>query len=105
MDAWEQAAQVLKLNSKQQKILELINSKPTPKNIHWDDIESLLRAVGCEIIERKGSHVSVKYLIESKDGTAKELRTTLCRPHPNKEALPYQVKKVVNFLTQIRHLP
>jgi len=35
------------MNSKQRKTLKNIFSRPTPKNLLWNDIESLFRAIGC----------------------------------------------------------
>jgi hypothetical protein len=60
--------------------------------IAWSSIESLLVAVGCEIIEGKGSRVRfVKAgMIES-----------FHRPHPAKEAKKYQVLAVRAYLTRL----
>ena len=45
------------MNRKQRKTFEAVFSKRAPKTLPWDDIESLLKAVGCELEEREGSAV------------------------------------------------
>ncbi len=80
------------MNSKQRKTLAAVFSTPTLKNIVWADIESLFIALGCELIEGNGSRVAFKF---------KHLRADFHRPHPGKEAKPYQVKAAVVYLTQM----
>jgi len=80
------------MNSKQQKTLESLFSKPTLANIEWDRIESLLIAVGCKCIEGNGSRVRFVH------GTTVG---AFHRPHPAKEAKPYQVEDVRKFLEHI----
>ena len=80
------------MNSKQRKILVLVYTDPIPKSLEWLEIENLLLAVGAELIEGKGSRV--RFL---KD----RIVATFHRPHPKKEAKPYQVKDARNFLTQL----
>ena len=80
------------MNSKQRKILADIFSSPTRKNLVWADIESLLLAIGCEIVEGDGSRVAFL-----RDGQKADFH----RPHPGKEALPYQVRNARNFLRKI----
>jgi hypothetical protein len=77
------------MNSKNRKTLEAIFSQPTRSNIKWNDIVKLLEAVGAQILEGDGSRV--QFLI----GTAK---LAMHRPHPGKEAKPYQVELVRRFL-------
>lgn len=67
-------------------------SSPTPKNIEWRRVEALLMALGCELIEGNGSRVA--FIYEAK-------RADFHRPHPNKEAKPYQVKAVAEYLILI----
>jgi hypothetical protein len=92
------------MNSKQRKVLEAIFSKPTPKTLPWNDIESLFKAIGCKVVEGEGSRVSFRYIIVHKD-RQEEAQGDFHRPHPGKEAKPYQVKKAVVFLTKIGQLP
>ncbi|MBX7235971.1 MAG: type II toxin-antitoxin system HicA family toxin [Caldilineales bacterium] len=39
--------------------MEAIFARPTSGNIRWDDIESLLLALGADIEEREGSRVAI----------------------------------------------
>ncbi|QZP07766.1 type II toxin-antitoxin system HicA family toxin [Caenibius sp. WL] len=80
------------MNSKQSKTLKAIFSDPVSGTIKWASIESLFVAVGCEIIEGKGSHVQAH-----KDGVI----GYFVRPHPNKEAKRYQIRDVREFLAKI----
>ena len=85
--------------------MESIASKPTPKNLLWYDIESLLRAIGCKIIEGEGSRVSFRYIPKGEDKSAAAFREDFHRPHPGKEAKSYQVEAARKFLTKIGVLP
>ena len=80
------------MNSKHRKTLELVFSKPTQGAIDWMRIEALLRAVGCAVLEGRGSSVMFE-----KDGK----RAYFHRPHPEKEALRYRVEAARQFLEQI----
>jgi len=84
------------MNSKHRKMLTAIFTDPVNGNMEWREIESLLVAIGCRIIEGKGSSVTFE-----KDG----LRATFHRPHPDKAALRYRVKDVRNFLAELRIKP
>jgi len=84
------------MNTKQRKTLTAIFSKRIPKTLPWDDVESLLKAVGCELEEREGSAV-----IFDKDGQVFHAH----RPHLRKEVLPYVIKEVRAFLEKIGEKP
>lgn len=84
------------MNSKQRQTLAVIFRTPTCKNLIFRDLEKLLRALGCEIIEGDGSRVGFK-----KDA----LRLDMHRPHPGKEAKAYQVEAIREFLKKIGILP
>ncbi len=77
------------MNSKHRKTLELIFSEPVPKSMQWLRIESLFVALGAEIIEGDGSRV--RFVLN-------EMVGSFHRPHPHKEAKPYQVRDARNFL-------
>ncbi len=47
------------MKRKQQRTVELIYARPVSANIRWSDIESLLRELGGDIVEREGSRVEV----------------------------------------------
>ncbi len=59
--------------TKHQKTLELIFSRPVSANIKWQDIEGLFRELGAELAEREGSRIEV-FLFD-------EIRV-YHRPHP-----------------------
>jgi hypothetical protein len=58
-----------------QRTLEAIFARPTSGNIRWDDIESLLIALGAEIEEREGSRVAIIF--------ADQPPAIFHRPHPS----------------------
>ena len=60
--------------------------------IDWADIESLLVAVGCAVIEGNGSRVRFSFAAEVE---------SFHRPHPAKEAKRYQVRTAREFLLRI----
>ena len=73
-----------------------IFADPVNGNMEWREIESLLVAIGCRILEGSGSTVTFE-----KDG----LRVTFHRPHPGKAALRYRVKDARNFLLELKVKP
>jgi hypothetical protein len=77
------------VNGTQRKTLEKILTDPVNGNIEWSRIESLLKSLGCRVIEGSGSSVTFEL------GTRK---MTLHRPHPGKEALRYRVLAVREFI-------
>ena len=80
------------MNSKQAKVFQALFAEPTRANVAWADIENLLVAVGCELIEGNGSRVRFVFRGEVE---------TFHRPHPAKEAKRYQVRAARDFLTRI----
>ena len=84
------------MNNRQRKTLVAIFLNPTLKNLVWRDIESLLIALGCELIEGEGSRVAFL-----RDGQKMDFH----RPHPGKEAKPYQVRDARNFLIKLGVTP
>jgi hypothetical protein len=84
------------MNSKQRATLEAIFSEPVPKNLPWDDIESLLKAIGCKIKNRGGSRAGF-----SKDNEMLYAH----RPHPQKEAKTFTISKVKSFLERLGVTP
>lgn len=87
---------IFDMNSKQTKTLEIILIDPINGNIEWSRIESLLVAIGCQVIEGSGSSVTFE-----KDGK----KATFHRPHPKKEAMKYRVKAVREFLMKLGVAP
>ena len=80
------------MNSKQKCTLAAIFKDPVSASMVWKEIESLLISVGADVIEGNGSRVRFH-----KDG----IIATFHRPHPKKEAKPYQVRDARTFLKQL----
>lgn len=80
------------MNSKQKRALETIFKDPVSSSIAWSSIEGLLIAVGCQVIEGKGSRVRF-----ARDGKIAAFH----RPHPQKEALKYQVEDARAYLIRL----
>jgi len=80
------------MNSRHRKTLEAVFSKPTSANLEWSRIEALLISVGCTVIEGRGSRVRFVY---------ETTVATFHRPHPAKEAKPYQIDDARSFLELI----
>lgn len=77
------------MNKKQHKILHHIFKRPTSSDIAWSDIESLFKAIGCEISEGSGSRVRVKL---------NDVRAVFHRPHPSPKTDKGAVDSVRKFL-------
>ena len=80
------------MNSTHRKTLEAVFVDPVLRSLEWRRIETLLIAVGCQVIEGNGSRVRFE-----KNGVI----ATFHRPHPSKEAKPYQVRDAREFLISI----
>jgi hypothetical protein len=83
------------MNGRQKKTLEAVFRKPT-QVIPWKDIESLLVACGCRVIEGGGSRVKF---------VNKGVVAAFHRPHPEKEAKKYQVEDARQYLEKIGFMP
>lgn len=77
------------MNKTHQKTLEAIFKKPVSTNLEWRRIESLFAAVGARAVEGAGSRV--RFELNGVIGT-------FHRPHPQKEAKPYQIRDARSFL-------
>ncbi len=80
------------MNPKHRKTLNAIFSTPAPRTLPFRDIENLLCAIGCKVVNKPGSAVGFV-----KDGK----NVGFHRPHPGNEAKPYQVKAARGFLKSI----
>jgi hypothetical protein len=76
------------MNRKHRRTLKAVFTVPTPKTLVWNDLESLFKAVGCEVIEGDGSRVGFRL---------GGMRVAFHRPHPGKEAQGYQVRAAREF--------
>ena len=79
------------VNKKQTGVLEAIFEDPVRANIAWQDVESLLKALGAEITEGRGSRVRV-----SLNGR----KAVLHEPHPEKEMKKGAVRSLRGFLIE-----
>jgi hypothetical protein len=77
------------MNNAHRKTLAAIFSQPVPGTLEWRRIESLFLALGAQTIEGNGSRV--RFILNGVIGT-------FHRPHPEKEAKPYQVRDARTFL-------
>ncbi len=80
------------MNGRQMRTLKSVFAHPVSGTIAWADIESLLVAAGCRIIEGSGSRVRFEM-----GGQI----ATFHRPHPAKEAKRYQVREARAYLIRI----
>ena len=62
---------------------------PVPTSLEWRDVEALFLALGATSVEGRGSRVRFEL-----NGVV----ATFHRPHPEKEAKPYQIRDARRFL-------
>ncbi len=79
------------MRKKHRKTLDAIFSRPTQANIKWDNVESLLKAFGAYIEERKGSRVAIELY---------DVVAIFHRPHPEKEIDKGAVASIRRFLKE-----
>jgi hypothetical protein len=84
------------MNNKQIKTKNAVFSQPIPKNITWDEVVSLLLALGCTMEEHEGSAI-----VFSKN----KVPLFLHSPHPGNTLKIYAVKRVKTFLSRIGVAP
>jgi hypothetical protein len=77
------------MNKRQRRTLARIFERPTRSDVRWDELASLLRALGAEDHEGAGSRV--RFVL---DGSILSLH----RPHPKPELRKYAVEDVRDFL-------
>ena len=66
-----------------------MRARPTPVDIRWAEIESLLNALGVSLVERAGSRIQLVKGSES---------MVVHRPHPRPEASRDTVRDIVRFI-------
>ena len=79
------------MKSTHRRTLKLIFDKHVSTSLNWQHIETLFLALGAQVIEDRGSRVRFEL-----NGVI----ATFHRPHPSKEAKPYQVRDARQFLEQ-----
>ena len=80
------------MNGTHRKTLTAVFAEPDSASLEWRRIEALLVAVGCRVIEDAGSRIRFE-----KNGHI----VTFHRPHPAKEAKPYQVRDARRYLEDL----
>lgn len=79
------------MKSSHRKTLGLVFGRHVPTSLKWQHVEALFLALGAKAIEGRGSRV--RFELNS-------VVATFHRPHPHKEAKPYQVRDARKFLEQ-----
>lgn len=79
------------MNSRHRKFLETLFRDPPPRTLEWSEIEALFVALGATVVEGRGSRV--RFVLN-------QAVATFHRPHPSKDALPYQIQDARSFLKQ-----
>jgi hypothetical protein len=79
------------MNKRQRETLDKIFQASVPTSLEWRDLEALFIALGAKSVEGRGSRVRFEL-----NGVV----ATFHRPHPEKEAKPYQVRDARRFLEQ-----
>jgi len=78
-----------KLSNKHRRVLAAIFEAPVRSNVPWTDVERLLRALGAEISEGRGSRVRMQL---------NGVRAVFHRPHPRKEMHRGALRSMRRFL-------
>lgn len=79
----------MKLSAKHRKTLDSVFDVPVRSNIEWADIEAMLRAVGADITEGRGSRIRIHL---------NGVRAVFHRPHPRKEIDKGALRSVRRYL-------
>jgi hypothetical protein len=77
--------------SKHERTLAAVFAEPIRANVHWGDIEAMLRYFGAEIAEGSGSRVRI---------ALNGVRAVFHRRYPRKETDKGALKSVRRFLTE-----
>ena len=80
------------MRRRHRRTLERMRAMPTPADIRWVEIESLLGALGVNLVERAGSRVQLVKGAES---------IVIHRPHPRPVARRDSVRDIVKFIERI----
>ena len=84
------------MNPKHHRTLEAVFAQPVRANVPWKDIEVLLRALGEEVSEGRGSRIRI---------ALNGVRAVFHRPHPQKETDKGALVSMRRFLTEAGVLP
>ncbi len=80
------------MNEEHLDTLSKIFTKPAPSDLPWEEIESLLEAVGVRLLQRPGSRLAL---------VMKDEVMVVRRPHPIPLAVKATVKDVAAFLKTV----
>lgn len=81
----------MKLSARHRKTLRAIFAEPVHSNVRWADIEKLLRALGAELSEGRGSRVRIHL---------GGVRAVFHRPHPEPDTDKGALKSMRRFLME-----
>ena len=81
------------MNKKQRKTYDAIFATPIRRNIIWNDVVSLVEALGGTVIQGDGSRIRF---------SLNDISLNIHSPHPQKELKRYQVKAVRAFLIEAK---
>ena len=84
------------MSPKHHRTLEAVFAQPVRANVPWKDIEVLLRALGAEVSEGRGSRIRI---------ALNGVRAVFHRPHPQKETDKGALVSMRRFLTEAGVLP
>ena len=77
------------MNHKQKHTLDAIHKEPASGNIHWRDVESLLKALGAKLQATHGARMTV---------VLKGVEGTVHRPHHSSVLSKQDVRHLRKFL-------
>jgi predicted RNA binding protein YcfA (HicA-like mRNA interferase family) len=77
--------------SRHKRTLKSIFNDPVKSNVPWKSIENMLKSLGAELSEGRGSRIRI-YL--------NGVRAVFHRPHPKKETDKGALKSIRRFLTE-----
>ncbi len=77
------------MHNAHRETLAAVFAVPVPRTLEWKRIEALFHALGARSIEGRGSRVRFELA---------GVIASFHRPHPRKEAKPYQVRAAREFL-------
>lgn len=80
------------MRRRHRRTLERMRAVPTPVDIRWAEIASLLNALGITLVERAGSRVQ---LVKGTDSIV------VHKPHPGPETRRDTVRDILNFIDHI----
>jgi hypothetical protein len=84
------------MTSARHRTLAAIFARPTRSDIRWAAIETLVRGVGCQVLDREGSRVA--FILNG-------VRAVFHRPHPRPTASEGAVDAVRRFLVTAKVKP